>query len=314
MASRYRFLKGFTFGSCHVRSRKIIGFTAQKWLDNDPLEQRETALFFYYPEKPDDRKWAVSGIGHATGVSGCAPFLPEERWIFVTDDGQVYVVGKGDDAYEDPISKKPTMYFSRVKAVRNGHAIAIGPKRHVFLRRGPSQWARLDVGLYPNGEATDLEGTGFSDIDGFSEHDIYACGGISDLWHYDGSRWMQVSVPTNAALERICCSEDGFAYVTTNLGGILRGRGDAWEFITNGRPDEPLECIVGYGSQTIVSTASSLYFVDASGFRRANLGEPPMRAKPHLAAGDGVLVVAGGDEAAMFDGSSWTVVLATESP
>lgn len=314
MTDRYKYLKGFTFASCHVRTRAILGFTAKTWPNNDPLEQRETAVFFYYPEKPDSRKWGVRGIGHATGVSGCATFKPEERWIFLTDDGQVYVVGKGDDDYESPISAKPVLYFSNVKSVRNGHAIAVGPNRHVFVRRGPNHWIRLDAGLYPQGEATNLEYAGFSDIDGFSEQDMYACGGHADLWHYDGNRWTQVDLPTNAVLESVCCGEDGFVYVTTNLREVLRGRGSAWDVITDGQPDEPLESIASYNNEIIVSTNSGLYIVDANGFRPAGLGEPKMKSKAHLAAGDGILLIAGGDEAAMFDGSHWTVILSPEEP
>lgn len=313
MAERYRNLKGFTFGSCYVRTRAIFGFTAQKWRDSDPLEQRETALFFYYPEKPENKKWAVSGIGHATGVSGCAPFEPEERWVFVTDDGQVYVVGKGDDDYEKPISAVPLLYFSQVRSVRNGHAIAVGPKRHVFLRRGPNDWTRLDAGLY-EGQDTSLEHAGFSDIDGFSERDMYACGGRGDLWQYDGRRWKQVELPTNSVLESICCGDDGFVYITTNLREILRGGGGAWDVITEGKPDEPLESIVSYKNKIIVSTSADLYFVDSTGFHPAGLGEPKMNSKAHLASGDGVLLVAGGDEAAMFDGRNWTVILTSEKP
>lgn len=44
---------------------------------------------FFYPQEPDSKKWAVSGIGHTTGLHGCATFQPEECRILVTDDGQV---------------------------------------------------------------------------------------------------------------------------------------------------------------------------------------------------------------------------------
>lgn len=314
MAKRYRYLKNFVFGSCHVRTREILGFTAQKWPNTDPLEQRETAVFFYYRDEVPDDRWAVSGIGHATGVSGCASFKPEERWIFLTDDGQVYVVGQGDDDYESPVSADPVLYFSNVKSVRNGHAIAVGPNRHVFLRRGPDDWVRLEAGLYPDAEETNLEHAGFSDLDGFSEQDMYACGGRADLWHYDGGRWTQVELPINAVLERVCCGDDGFVYITTNLRAVVRGRGTAWDVITDGQPEQVLESMVCYDQKIIVSTVSELYVVDAFGFRPARLGEPKMKSKAHLAAGDGVLLVAGADEAAVFDGSKWEVILMPEKP
>src|SRR5262249_25938700 len=135
MAERYKKLPGFEFSGACVRTRQIIGFAAQKWPNSDSLEQRDTAVFLYYPQKPPEKQWAFRYLGEATGVHICATFRPNERWVFVTDDGQVCVVGQGDDDWEAPISKKPNLYFSNVKAIRKGHAIAVGSRRKVYLRK-----------------------------------------------------------------------------------------------------------------------------------------------------------------------------------
>ncbi len=309
MSERYKYLKGFTFNACYVRTRSVISFAAQKWVDSDPLEQRPTAIFFYYPEKSEERKWAVSGIGHATGIHGCAAFQPEERWVFVLDDGEVYVVGKGDDDYEKPVSNKQNLFFSNVKAIRCGHAVAVGGRRKVFIRKAPNQWVKLDNGLFPQGDQTDLNYAGFDDIDGFSENDMYACGGRGDLWHYDGNIWRNIDLQTNAVLKNICCGDDGMVYITTNRKQVLRGRGQMWETIEQEKTDRIIESIVSYRDRIIVSTVSELYAVEENEFKLAGLGEPPMNSKAHLAAGDGILVVAGHDEAVMFDGNAWSVIL-----
>jgi len=312
MTERYKYLKDFEFSNCHIRSSSIIAFTAQKWPDSDSLEQRETALFFYYPRKPVERMWAVSGIGQSTGVHGCAVFSPEERWIFLTDDGQVYVVGKGDDNYEDPISERQDLYFSNVTSVHNGHAIAVGPRRKVYLRQTANNWIQLDKDLFPQGEQTDLEYAGFNDIDGFSEEDMYACGGRGDLWHYTGHLWINIDIPTNSVLKNVCCADDGLVYITTNRREILKGRGETWEIIKQDETKEILEAIVYYDGKVIVSTISELFVVDGNEFKVADLGIPDMNSKAHLAAGDSILVVAGIDEATMFDGKSWSVILEPE--
>ena len=129
MAKRYKHLAGFEFSGTCVRTREIVGFTAQKGPFNDPLEQRETAVFFYYPQDPPDTRWAVSYLGEATGVHMYPAFKPNERWIIVTDDGEVYVVGQGDDDWEAAISKKKSQYFSNIKSISKGHAIAVGIRR-----------------------------------------------------------------------------------------------------------------------------------------------------------------------------------------
>lgn len=309
MKDRYAYLNGFTFDDCLVRSSSIIGFTAQKWPDSDPLEQRHTAVFFYYPKKPKERQWAVVSVGHATGIHGCAVTSPAERWVFLMDDGEVYVVGKGDNDYEKPIDRKPDMYFSNVKSVRNGWAYAVGPRRKVYVRRNSGGWTQLDAGLFPQGSNTDLRSAGFRDIDGFDDKDIYACGGRGDLWHYDGNVWMNVDVPTNADLQNICCAEDGLVYITTGTNGILRGRDATWELIEQDVSDDILEAIVDFNGKVIVSTIPELYYLDGDELKVFEPKKPKMNSRAHLAAGDGVLVVAGDDEATMYDGKSWSVIL-----
>jgi len=309
MGKRYKYLDGFVFSSCCIRTKEIIGFTAQHWANSDSLEQRRTAVFFYYPTNARDRMWAISGIGDATGIHGCAVFAPEERWVFVTDDGEVYVVGKGDDGFEAPIAHKSNLYFSNVKSVRGGHAIAVGPNRKVFMRKAKNHWVQLSRGLFPQGEDTNLEHAGFRDIDGFSESDLYACGGLGDVWHYDGDVWVQIDVPTNSAVEKLCCAEDGKVYITTNRREILVGRGATWELTRQELTDKVFESIVDYRGQVIVSTESALFNADGGNFRPAGLNEPRMKSKAHLAAGDGILVVAGSDEAVMYDGQAWSVIL-----
>lgn len=50
---------------------------------------------------------------------------------------------------------------------------------------------------------------------------------------------------------------------------------------------------------------SRLFEVSGKRICTADIGSPPLRSKAHLAAGDGVLLVAGGKEAAFFDGTKW---------
>jgi hypothetical protein len=312
MADRYQHLTGFEFSGVSVRSPQIIGFPAQKGPFDDPLEQRNTAAFWYYPQKPPEKQWAVRYLGNATGAHLCAAFKPNERWVCVTEDGEVCVVGQGDNEWESPIIKKPNVYFSNVKSVRKGHAIAVGIRRKVFLRTAPNRWVQLDTGLFPQGEQTDLENAGFSDIDGFSEEDMYACGGKADLWHYHGKLWTRIDLPTNAVLKNLCCADDGNVYITTNRKEVIKGRDATWEVIEQEETTDVLESIVSYDGKVLIATVPAIFTVEGTVFKPASLGEPDMKSKAHLAAGNGILVVAGSDEAALYDGKAWSVILAPE--
>ena len=306
---RYEPLAEYELSGCAVRRRSIISFWGQKWDNPDPLDVRPTRVFFFYPEKPEESRWGFREPAETRGFRGCAVTVPEERWVFVADDGEVYVVGGGVDAFEDPISSRPATFFSNVKSIR-GRAVAVGPRRTVFIRDAPDTWRQISAGLLPQAGRISLDSSGFSDIDGFSEADMYACGGRGDLWHFDGSLWTQVDVPTNDNLWRLCCASNGSVYVITGRRAVLVGRNQSWSMVNQDVTDEVLESIVDYQGRVMVSTQSALFEVVGGAFQAALLGEmPSMASRSFLAGGDGILLVAGSRDACSFDGTSWSVII-----
>lgn len=307
MTIKYENFNGFELINCLVRTKNIIGFTAQQWKNNDPLEQKTTAVFFYYPDETKNNRWAVRYLGEATGIHGTATFLPNERWVFLTDDGEVYCVGEGDDDWEKPVSKKDNLYFSNIKSIRGGHAVCVGPRRKVYLRKCANNWVQISNGLFSGGDKINLDNSGFKDIDGFSESDMYACGG-SELWQFDGNIWKKIDIPTNSVLSNICCSDDGFVYITTNRRDIIIGRNDAWSIINQDLTNEVFESIVCFNGKTLVSTVSDIYEVSNKGIQKTSLNIPKIKSKAHLSVGDGVLVIAGRNEAVIYDGNLWVEI------
>ncbi len=309
MKERYRFLEGFEFSSCCVRRKDSFAFVGQKWEDNDPLELRHTGGVFYAPSRPPEKAWAFRYLGETLGADVCAPYMPEERWCFITKDGLVWVGGKGGEGWENEINSKRNVYITNVKSIRNGHATAIGSGRKVFVRIDINTWVPLDNGLHIEEEKDDLGKVGFLDIDGFSEKDMYACGQNGDLWHYDGSIWNKIDIPTNSVLYKLCCAGDGFVYIITNSRDVWKGRENSWTLIKQDLTDEVLEDIVDYREHVVISTVSELYHIHNDSFEVWNSGIPSMMSKAHLSANDGVLLVAGRDEAVSHDGHVWNVIL-----
>lgn len=303
-------LDGFELAGCAIRRWNIIAFWGQEWSNPDPLEVRTTRVFFYYPDEHEDDRWAYREIGQARGLRGCGAMLPEERWVFVADDGEVYAVGGGVDAFEDPIVAKPYHFFSNVKCIRSGKAYAVGPRRKVYVRESPDTWRQLAAGLFPDGAQTNLDASGFADIDGFAEDDLYACGGRGELWHFDGKAWSRVDVPTNENLFRVCCASDGLVYVITGGRELLIGRGQNWTMVGQDLTEANFESIVEFGTKVVLSTESALFEVVNGLVRPASLGTmPPMRSCSFLAVGDGIMVVAGSGDACSFDGTTWSVII-----
>ena len=72
-------LREFGIVGCHVRTRNIIAFSAQKWDEDDTMVPRRTMLFFFYPDEEKAEQWAASEWDLMTGIHGCACFAPNER-------------------------------------------------------------------------------------------------------------------------------------------------------------------------------------------------------------------------------------------
>src|SRR5258707_48707 len=144
---RYQDLDGYDFSCSAIRRRNLLAFFGQKWGDPDSLETRLTATFFCNTQKPPDARWSYRRIGQATGIHGSPVFVPDERWLFVMDDGFVYVVGQGDDAPEKPVSKEKHAFFQAARCADKERAYAVGPLRRVFRREARNKWIRLDTGL-----------------------------------------------------------------------------------------------------------------------------------------------------------------------
>jgi len=300
---RYKFLDGYEFSGCAVRRWNIVSFFGTKWEDKDALETRLTGVFYYYADEPPAKQWAYREIGMTTGIHGTAVLQPQERWVFMMDDGAVFVAGGGQNTQEAITSEKAA-FFSSIRTI-GGKAYAAGPLRRVFRREADARWRTLDKGLPSASKESDI---GFADIDGFGDNEIYACGGKGDLWAFDGTAWSRIELPTNAALERICCGEDGLAYILTDQKSFVIGRARSWGILEQDVTTKVLEQIVWYKDRIYVSSGDALFEVEKGVFQPCAV-PPPQRSCKNLASGDGILVVAGGNEASVYDGAKWTVIL-----
>ncbi|MBN1508258.1 MAG: hypothetical protein JW955_15530 [Sedimentisphaerales bacterium] len=300
-----RHLSRFGISGCHVRRSYIIGFSAQRWEVDDTLEPRETTLFFYNPTRPAGNRWAGRGLDNTTGIHGCAAFKPEERWVFLSDPGEVYVVGQGDDGYEKPVDEGRPNHFTAVKCIAGGYAYAVGVHRRIYRRQAPNRWVYLSDPKMASGPMDDA---GFSDIDGFSDKELFACGDCGDLWTYDGKEWTREDVGTNSNLKKVCCGPDGVVYMITNAQELVIGNRSSWRVVHQDIGNQVLEEIVCFQSRVLVSTEDMVLEVLGDELVPAELGMPKMESTAHLAAGDGILVVAGSHEACMFDGEKWMKV------
>lgn len=147
---------------------------------------------------------------------------------------------------------------------------------------------------------------GFEAIAGFGANDLYAAGGEGDLWRFDGQQWHPCRVPTQMAMESLCCAGDGYVYVGLQSGGLLRGRENEWQVIHEDRMSVPFKDIVWYQDRLWCTSEYGLWTLGQDG----TLGNDDIPALAtacggNLSTADGILMVSGLNGAAIHDGSQW---------
>ena len=300
-------LQKFGICGCHVLRSHLVALSAQRWDVDDSLMPRPTMLFLYDHYRALSDQWTAIPIDDVVGIQGCACFKPNARWVFVSDVGDVYVVDEAGDRHEDRLLKVRPTYFTSVKCIANGYAYAAGLQRNVYQRVEVNKWLQIS-GILPFRES-DADAVSFSDIDGFSESDIYACGEKGDLWRFDGSIWTKEDVPTDSNFEKICCAWDGQVYITTDAFELVIGRRASWTVYEQDIPDDTLEEIVSFGNRVLVSTDDNIYEVKKGNLVRTEFEPPEMDSYAHMAVGEGVLAVAGAHEAFLFIEKSWVKMM-----
>jgi hypothetical protein len=215
---------GFEIVDVAIRDKKIVQFVARKKLSNDvvslmldgEIPSRLITLILDRPAGDNCGYQELTGMRYpVVGVSR-APFPRPSGLISSRNrDGDVWPLGGGSGPMEQ-IAPGKAPATKRLKCI-NGYTYSVGIGRAVYKRVNVGEWTLLNKGL-PNVEVTTDQG--FSDIDAFSETDMYAVGGSGDVWHYDGDKWMQLGFPSNVELATVTCAGDGNVYISGEGGSL----------------------------------------------------------------------------------------------
>ncbi len=242
---------------------------------------------------------------------------PETEFVSVDSGCKVY-------GYNPPRSgKEPEHPFkhqgsklaaSVTQVVRIGQSIySVGAPRCMHKRVGLGQWQNMTASLKLPKDV-DEPGKGLNYIwhsaAGFSENDIYAVGGLGDVFHFDGKAWTKISFPSNELLFNVCCSDDGKVYIGGNMGSLYVGRGDAWKKLTSGNQSVAWKDIAWFAGKLWCGSDYGLWELKKDQLVRADVP-----ADVQLTSGaidispDGkYMLTAGPDGASLFDGKKWQVL------
>lgn len=309
-----RTFEGFSIDDVAVRSRSIVYLSL---LEEPPDEEdcssdddrRARLAGLYLAEEKDEEKIAHQGLaGFSQPVAGVS-LRPVEQGLLASLNGDVFAMGSGQKGMEKISPAKPDLgvCVSRVRCI-GATAYTAGIVYQVFRREAVGTWAPLPRTGLPKGElsADFVVSSGFDDVDGFAENDLYAAGRAGNLFRWDGSRWRACGLPSQETLQAVCCGGDGFVYVAAER-ALFRGREKQWEKVAEYHAGlRPRSRAVWFdGALWLAGDYSLLRFVDGRTAPR-----PDMPPGDRVDARDGLLVVTTDRYVRAFDGRSWRLLVA----
>lgn len=221
-------------------------------------------------------------------------------------DGPVLPVGGGRNDWDLELLEKGNFPLCRKIKCIEGYAWAVGGNRQIYRRADIGKWEIICKIEITDGNILDF---GFDDLDGFSEQDVYAAGGIGDVWHYNGSEWTQCQFPFKEQLNIVCCAKDGFVYIAGRK-GIWKGKENDWQKVCDVDTSNPIKTACWFKDKLWMTTDYDVYIWDGEKLETEviyNNERLPLRGK--LDCTDDIFFVANTYAVWSFDGKVWTEVV-----
>jgi hypothetical protein len=308
--------KGWLITDCAIRSEEFLALCLRKKVSaNDASEIWDsdipTRLIFIKLKVVTTDNWGDTTFnqGFSLPVLGVsrAPFshpqgmLASKNW-----DGDVWARGSGLDGPLEQIDKGGEPFPKRLKCI-NGITYAASAFRRIYKRVAVGQWEPMNEG-FPKA-ARDLS-QGFSDMDAFSESDMYAVGGNGDVWHYDGKRWTQMGFPSNVELGTVTCAGDGNVYISGEGGSLWVGQKSTWKSIYKGGSSILWNDVLWFEGKLWLSSDYQFRIWNGKTLEAVMHEGKVVPMNGHMDAYDGLLAIASSEYVMTYDGKTWKTIVA----
>ena len=302
-----RFLKGFYIVDCAVRSNRVAYVLA---VQNDTEEEGNVVwhLISWAPDViGDGRSIARSEFFNLRPVPRIAvEFTPDERYI-LCDTGTYGWVGRQGKSTQPGLMYQMRTLWDEVY-VLNSFSLS--------RRNGTTnEWEALP--LHPailedyNDEIPQRRYL-LKDFDAFSPDTFYLMDTDGYIFYQSDNQWQTIDLKEmgypELLTDGICCGPDGWVYVfARDVDGakIFQGREDQWKVIWTKHSEMFHVDFVAYQDYVILSNNLGRFKIKEGVVERF---QAPVYGSL-LSVRDNLLMVAGSDEAAIYDGEEWQVII-----
>ena len=303
--------KGFYIVDCAIRHEH---FAYVLLVQNNPPEggdREEWRLISWVPKilESSGLTTSLTDFFNLRSIPRLAvQFLPEER-LLLCDTGLFGWAGGPDNGVQPQpgLMKQMRTLWDEVYFI-NGNAL--------YVRNGTSNvWE--EIAIHPaiaedyNDTTTDRRYL-LNDFDAFSKDEFYLLDYEGTVFYQSDGEWNVADLKNlgypNLQTPGICCGPDGWVYVfgkDENGGKIFQGKGDRWKVIWESPSGIFHIDMVAYQDSVLISNDLMLSKIKDG---KVSDFDAPIYGK-FLSVRDNLLMLASRDQAAIYDGHEWKVII-----
>jgi hypothetical protein len=237
------------------------------------------------------------GESNYNAHSVCYITKPEPALVDVSGAGY-YTVNAASGVITSSI-EKGIQGIRSVMAV-DGYAVAVGLRGVVYQLEQLKQWRSLKNNLPDTFDGQAIHGSGIDDV--------YAVGRDGQVWHFDGTQWLQEAVPTSVTLTCVICIGNNVVYAGGHQGVLLEKKAGTWRIIETTINDNIWD-LEWFNNELYASTLKHVYQLDKNDLSIVDFGEDTPKSCYQLSAGNGIMWSNGETDIMSFDGTKWTRIL-----
>jgi hypothetical protein len=312
---KYRILDGFIIHDCAILAPNYFAVSAEEELPEETFDyytsRGQTRLAIHNLKVQEDGKppvWGATTWNRTSFFNTRVVNTVFKESIMIDDAGSVYYGGLGENKRVEQKLPKHLRIENISKVGEQVYGVGFG--RIITKRIGPDHWELMTESI----QDSTAKNTGFYDLDGFDENDLYAVGGKNDIWHFDGEDWSPVDVVDAPFLPMcVCCAEDGYVYIGGAWGMIARGRGDEWEtYMPESRVDK-FSSVVSYQGRIFFGNESRVYVMPHNAqtleYKEYDFeGQISSLGARRMDVGHGLMMFASLGRVALYDGVQWKMI------